>query len=55
MINEDMNLRFFNPQEKCTIEVDASLNGLGAALVQGGNPWHFPLWSATRWISNRFH
>ncbi len=45
MINADMNLRFFNPQEKCTIEVDASLNRLGAALVQGAKPVAFS-WKA---------
>ena len=40
-IHEDLLLRFFNPKEPSTIEVDASMLGLGAALVQNGKPVAF--------------
>ena len=31
-------LKYFNPAEKVEVQVDASLNGLGAYLMQGGQP-----------------
>ena len=34
-------LRYFNPQEETTLEVDASQKGLGACLLQGGKPVAF--------------
>ena len=31
-------LKYFNPAAKVEVQVDASLNGLGAYLMQGGQP-----------------
>jgi hypothetical protein len=40
-VHEDMSLRYFDPNKDTEIEVDASLAGLGAALVQNGKPIAF--------------
>ncbi len=40
-IHDQLALRHFDPKQPCTIEVDASLSGLGAALVQQGRPVAF--------------
>ena len=31
-------LKYFNPAETVEVQVDASSNGLGACLMQGGQP-----------------
>ena len=46
-IKKDMLLRFFDPSMPAEIEVDASLQGLGAALVQDGHPVAFASKSLT--------
>lgn len=40
-IHHHLLLSYFNPQEETTLEVDSSLNGLGAALLQNGKPIAF--------------
>lgn len=46
-IRKDMLLRFFDTSVPAVIEVDASLQGLGAALVQNGQPVAFASKSLT--------
>ncbi|XP_071477891.1 uncharacterized protein [Diadema antillarum] len=40
-ITSESCLKYFNPQEETTVEVDASQKGLGACLLQGGIPVAF--------------
>ena len=40
-ITPESCLRYFNPHEETTLEVDASQKGLGACLLQGGKPVAF--------------
>jgi transposase InsO family protein len=46
-IHTDMKLRYFDPNEPIQLEVDASLQGLGAALMQHGKPVAFASKSLT--------
>ena len=53
-ISEDTMLRYFDPTIPAVIECDASGNGLGAVLLQGGKPVYF----ASRTLSDaesRYH
>ena len=53
-ISEDTMLRYFDPSKPAVIECDASGNGLGAVLLQGGKPVYF----ASRTLSDaesRYH
>ena len=40
-IHSEMTLAYFDPNIPAEIEVDASMNGLGAALIQSGKPIAF--------------
>jgi hypothetical protein len=40
-ISSDLSLRYFDPNKPATIEVDLSMNGLGAALIQEEKPVAF--------------
>ncbi len=46
-IDTDTRLRYFDPNQPCEIEVDASMQGLGAALIQNGMPIAFASKSLT--------
>ena len=41
LIHEKMTLKYFDPTKPTTLEVDSSLEGLGAALLQDGEPVAF--------------
>ena len=41
MISEDTTLAFYNPKKEVTIQVDASMKGLGPTLIQEGKPVAF--------------
>ena len=40
-ISQGMSLRYYDPQQEVTLEVDASMKGLGAALIQNNGPVDF--------------
>ncbi|GFO13987.1 retrovirus-related pol polyprotein from [Plakobranchus ocellatus] len=47
LIHEDLTLRYFDPNIPSVIEVDSSLNGLGAVLLQNDAPVAFASKSLT--------
>ena len=46
-IHQHLRLSYFDPHKPTTLEVDSSLNGLGAALIQDGKPIAFASKSLT--------
>ncbi|RUS85701.1 hypothetical protein EGW08_006577 [Elysia chlorotica] len=46
-IHQHLQLSYFDPHKPTTLEVDSSLNGLGAALIQDGKPIAFASKSLT--------
>lgn len=52
LVGHNIGLTYFNPQEKTTLEVDASLKGLGAVLVQNNMPTAFASKALTTAQSN---
>lgn len=47
MICEEVTLSYFDPRKDTTLQVDASLNGLGAVLMQDSKPIYFASRSLT--------